>query len=313
MTTCGMYNAAGDWVTEVGLPAKSGVGGGILAVLPGQLGLAVFSPRLDEHGNSVRGVQACRRLSKDLELHFMHVTRAARSAVRASYDVVENPSRRRRSPQEQQVLLRCGRRARVYELHGDLLFAGAESVIREITERAGDLDVIVLDVRGIDDTAAISKRLLLGLRDELRRVGGEAVLVDPAAVAGRARSRCQQAGQALSRCQRGDRVRRGQPDRPLRRSGEPDHAASRRTNTRCWPVFPMTQLSLVRSRLLPRTYRDGEALVLAGQHAEGLYLVLSGHGRRRCRTGRGSPPSVDVHRGDHFRGGVRGGRSGVRR
>ncbi|HEY7815767.1 MAG TPA: glutaminase A, partial [Nakamurella sp.] len=82
MTTCGMYNAAGDWVTEVGLPAKSGVGGGILAVLPGQLGLAVFSPRLDGHGNSVRGVAACRRLSRDLELHFMHVSRAARSAVR---------------------------------------------------------------------------------------------------------------------------------------------------------------------------------------------------------------------------------------
>ena len=158
MTTCGMYNAAGDWVTEVGLPAKSGVGGGILAVLPGQIGLAVFSPRLDEHGNSVRGVQACRRLSKDLELHFMHVSRAARSAVRASYDVVEAPSRRRRSPQEQAVLLQYGRRARVYELHGDLLFAGAESVIREITAKAGDLDLIVLDVRGVDETADISKK-----------------------------------------------------------------------------------------------------------------------------------------------------------
>ena len=179
MTTCGMYNAAGDWVTEVGLPAKSGVGGGILAVLPGQIGLAVFSPRLDEHGNSVRGVQACRRLSKDLELHFMHVSRAARSAVRASYDVVEAPSRRRRSPQEQAVLLEYGRRARVYELHGDLLFAGAESVIREITARAGDLDVIVLDIRGVDETAEVSRRLLLGLRDQLRTVGGEAVMVDP--------------------------------------------------------------------------------------------------------------------------------------
>src|SRR4051794_20996128 len=139
MTTCGMYNAAGDWVTEVGLPAKSGVGGGIIAVLPGQLGLAVFSPRLDEHGNSVRGVQAFRRLSRDLELHFMHVSRAARSAVRASYDLIQSPSRRRRGPQEQAVLLRYGRRARVYELHGDLLFAATESVIREITEAAGDL------------------------------------------------------------------------------------------------------------------------------------------------------------------------------
>ena len=108
MTTCGMYNAAGDWVTEVGLPAKSGVGGGILAVLPGQIGLAVFSPRLDEHGNSVRGVAACRRISRDLELHVMHVSRAARSAVRASYTVLEVPSRRQRSPAEQAVLLSTG-------------------------------------------------------------------------------------------------------------------------------------------------------------------------------------------------------------
>ena len=54
--------------------------------------------------------------------------------------MVEAPSRRRRGPQEQAVLLQYGRRARVYELHGDLLFAGAESVIREITARAGDLD-----------------------------------------------------------------------------------------------------------------------------------------------------------------------------
>ncbi|MET0317769.1 MAG: glutaminase A, partial [Rhodococcus fascians] len=80
MTTCGMYDGAGDWVARVGMPAKSGVGGGILAVLPGQMGIAVYSPRLDPHGNSVRGVAACRELSRKLELHFLHVTRAARSA-----------------------------------------------------------------------------------------------------------------------------------------------------------------------------------------------------------------------------------------
>ena len=78
------------------------------------------------------------------------------------------------------MLLQYGRRGRVYELHGDLLFAGAESVIREITEKAGDVDYVVLDVRGVDDTADVSNRMLLGLRDELRRIGVEAVMVDPA-------------------------------------------------------------------------------------------------------------------------------------
>ena len=74
MTTCGMYDYAGEWVYWVGMPAKSGVAGGVLAVLPGQLGIGVFSPRLDARGNSVRGVAVCRDLSADFNLHFLRVT-----------------------------------------------------------------------------------------------------------------------------------------------------------------------------------------------------------------------------------------------
>jgi glutaminase len=62
MTTCGMYDYAGEWELRIGLPAKSGVGGGIMAVLPSQLGIGVFSPRLDEHGNSYRGIRVCEEL-----------------------------------------------------------------------------------------------------------------------------------------------------------------------------------------------------------------------------------------------------------
>jgi glutaminase len=63
MLTCGTYDAAGDFVYRVGLPAKSGVGGGIVAVLPGEFAVCVWSPGLDANGNSLAGVQALERLT----------------------------------------------------------------------------------------------------------------------------------------------------------------------------------------------------------------------------------------------------------
>ena len=63
MMTCGAYDAAGDFAFRVGLPGKSGVGGGIMAVVPGRATLCVWSPGLDQHGNSVAGVEALDRFS----------------------------------------------------------------------------------------------------------------------------------------------------------------------------------------------------------------------------------------------------------
>lgn len=69
MYSCGMYDYAGEWAYSVGFPAKSGVGGGIIGVVPGQMGIAVFSPPLDSRGNSVRGIKVCEELSRHFGLH----------------------------------------------------------------------------------------------------------------------------------------------------------------------------------------------------------------------------------------------------
>jgi glutaminase len=69
MATAGLYEQSGDWLYEIGLPGKSGVGGGIVAIAPGKGGLGVFSPPLDAEGNSVRGQLVTRFLSERLGLN----------------------------------------------------------------------------------------------------------------------------------------------------------------------------------------------------------------------------------------------------
>ena len=68
MATAGMYETSGDWLFDVGVPGKSGIGGGVIAVSPGKGGLGAFSPLLDPAGNSVRGQLAARHLSRTLGL-----------------------------------------------------------------------------------------------------------------------------------------------------------------------------------------------------------------------------------------------------
>ena len=146
MMSCGMYDYSGAWMYEVGMPAKSGVGGGIVAVLPGQFGLAVFSPSLDDRGNSARGIAVCRKISADYSLHTLHAGNVSvSSVVHATYDASQVSSKRARNATQLAALSERGRRAVVLELQGDLVFASTEILIREAKRLTAEADYLILD------------------------------------------------------------------------------------------------------------------------------------------------------------------------
>ncbi|GAB3519313.1 glutaminase A [Arthrobacter monumenti] len=307
MTTCGMYNDAGTWVAEVGLPAKSGVSGGILAVLPGQIGIAVFSPRLDQHGNSVRGVATCRRLSSEMELHFMHVSRSARSAVRATFTLDQAPSRRLRTPKEQHILEEKGNKVRILELHGDMYFSGAESVARTVTELTGSLDLIVLDVSSVEDFSAVARRTFSKLQENIAASHCRSVVVDPDGilVSGNSRSRTSGGNRGAHSPQEDggpavfdgvDSATQWCEDWIITKYGEPTGGEGRLTldeHPLAQELSPET-VGILRDYLEQRDYDDGETIVARGAEPAGIFLVMSGKAHSTIPRDAGGTKTINV-------------------
>jgi glutaminase len=157
MATCGMYDDAGDWLASVGIPAKSGVSGGIIGVLPGQVGVAVFSPGLDDHGTSVVGVEMMRRLSDDMGMHLMNPGRPSRSAL-SDVQVDGDES--------------------VYVLTGDLAFASAESLFRQLLAKPPATTTVVLDISGVGEVGHVGRRMVLEAKKGLEQDGFTVRVVD---------------------------------------------------------------------------------------------------------------------------------------
>lgn len=174
MASCGMYDAAGDWLYNVGLPAKSGVAGGIIAVLPGQLGIAVYSPPLDEHGNSVRGIRVCEQLSDELHLHVMSPTRRPASPVRALHSCVESRSKKLRSAAEQAILSSQGGKVRAIELQGEVNFAAGELISRAVLKDCEPLEFLLLDFGAVRDVDPVVVPIISSLIDAFEATGGQA-------------------------------------------------------------------------------------------------------------------------------------------
>ena len=162
MATCGMYDAAGDWMTDVGMPAKSGVGGGIIGCLPGFVGVATFSPKLGSAGNSVRGVRVFERLSSDTGMHMMVTPDTATQVLRHTDDID----------------LARGEAHRV-QLQGPVHFGSAERMLRQMQEISADTEVVVVDLSRVTSVNSIGRRMMLEGFRRLTGDGHEILLLDP--------------------------------------------------------------------------------------------------------------------------------------
>jgi len=159
MTSSGMYDYAGEWIYRVGIPAKSGVGGGILSALPARLGLGSYSPRLDKHGNSVRGIKVCEALSAHYDLHMLNRSDDARNSIIADYTIGKNPSRRSRRPHERDILAAHHHDVRVFELVGTLSFSNVDYVSRKLATRPRP-QFVVFDLRRVTAVTRAGARLI---------------------------------------------------------------------------------------------------------------------------------------------------------
>lgn len=163
MSSAGMYDASGRWMATVGIPAKSGISGGLIGTLPGQLGIATLSPRLDQQGNSVRGVKIFERFSEEMGLHLMAADPSGANAVRSIEERGKDS---------------------VISLQGMINFAAAEKVLDKISHQDFTGRRIVLDV---SHTAGFHRMSAKMVKEGLRRFqadGFEVAIHDPEGMIG---------------------------------------------------------------------------------------------------------------------------------
>jgi len=281
MNSCGMYDYAGQWSYEVGMPAKSGVSGCVIAVIPGQIGLAVFSPPIDAIGNSVRGIRVCQEISNEFELHAFNNRTNVKSVIRRHYrgDVVR--SNRLRTPEERKVLTREGHKVAVLEVQGALFFGSTEQLLRKLTQLASEARYVVVDFKRVHLADASARKLIA--RAARSMAGGETELVfaaiaDDGPLAILARELAEQAEERLVRVF-------SNSDAALEWCE--DQLLARFTHDATGPKFALSELDLFKGlkpedfRLIepivrPLIFEKGEIIIREGADAKLFFVVARG-------------------------------------
>jgi len=283
MGTCGMYDYSGNWVYTVGMPAKSGVGGGIVAVLPGQLGLAVFSPRLDERGNSARGIKVCEQMSADFGLHLYHSVRATTATViRLTYDGSQVHSKKLRRETDLQFLEANGQTIRVLELQGDLMFGSTESVVKSVLDTLPDGDCFILDLKHVFEIDRAACQLLWKLTQTLWAQGRTLLFTHTADKYGFTRYLKQhltdQDDRRLFAFTDTDHALEWCEDRLLaqRAPGETQTAPVALADQDLCQGLDTDDLQQLQAIARPVTCAQGETIFHCGDPAESLFLILEG-------------------------------------
>lgn len=282
MSSCGMYDWAGEWIYKVGMPAKSGVAGGVIAVLPGQLGIGVFSPPLDSHGNSIRGIRVCEALSQRLDLHLFNRRGTRDGAVRLIFNGGKVNSRRVRSLEEVALLKEHGSRIVAVQLQGNLTFATTETAVHSVTEEFEDMDYLVVDfghVLSINDTAA---RLLFELTLSLSAEGKTVVFTHPDRVPllGRVfRSKLgEKAAELYLTFEDNDPALEYCEDAMLVAKGfmPPVEHTFGLEEFELLEGFSKGELDIFSGSLVEKTYDKGDVIIRAGDEASELFMLAKG-------------------------------------
>ncbi len=280
MHSCGMYDYAGEWTYRIGLPAKSGVSGGIIAVMPGQFGIGTFSAPLDDQGNSYRGIQVCEELSERFKLHMFKSRPAAGVVVRRSYRGDTVRSKRRRSNAEDEILTGRGATICVFELQGNLFFNTMEQVLRRIMDEIHSFEYVIIDLKRtlqIDQCAA----LLLTQTTEILKLQEKTLLVAylPDCCADLFAAGGQNEGGAVQVLQDIDSALEWCEDRLLQRDRPGVFGEQRPFPLAAMDIlagFNHQEIAVIESIVTQIHYPAGAVIIREGDVADSLYLLAAG-------------------------------------